>query len=281
MMDLPVIIWRDAVERALAEDLGRRGDLTSRSIFKKDKTCQAKFVARKSGIVCGIEAARQAFLLCDPAVQFKALLNDGDEVDAGSVISTVEGPVIAVLEGERTAINFLSHLSGIATYTNEFVQKIAHTKAKICCTRKTTPGLRALEKYAVLAGGGSNHRYGLDDAILIKDNHIAVAGGIVEAVTLARQNAGHMIKIEVEVDTLAQLQAILDEKIDAVLLDNMGPDDLKKAVAMIAGKFTAEASGGVNLVSVQVIAETGVDLISVGAITNSAPVLDIGLDIAL
>lgn len=281
MIKLPGMIWREAVEIALREDLGRRGDLTSRSIFHGDKSCQAKFVARKTGIVCGIEAAHQVFLLCDPQIQFNALLNDGDKVEAGSVIATVEGPVIPVLEGERTAINFLSHLSGIATFTNEFVREIAHTKAKICCTRKTTPGLRALEKFAVLAGGGSNHRYGLDDAILIKDNHIAVAGGIIQAVTLARQSAGHMIKIEVEVDTLAQLEAILDQKIDAVLLDNMGPDLLREAVALVGGKFTTEASGGVNLASVQAISETGVDLISVGAITNSAPVLDIGLDIEL
>ena len=281
MIELPASIWTKAVSLALDEDLGRRGDVTSRSIFDKNKTCKAEFVARKPGIVCGVEAARQSFALCGANIKFEGTIADGSKVDAGAVIARVEGTVIPVLEAERTAINFLSHLSGIATFTNEFVQLVSHTKVKICCTRKTTPGLRLLEKYAVACGGGSNHRFGLDDAVLIKDNHIAVAGGIVEAIKLARKNIGHMVKIEVEVDTLDQLKSILDQKIDAVLLDNMNAGQLREAVQLVAGRFITEASGGVNLSTVKAIAESGVDLISVGAITNSAPVLDIGLDMGL
>ncbi len=275
MIDVPVSLWRDAVSRALAEDFGRRGDITSRAIFGTGQMCEAQLVARKPGIVCGLTAAQLAFGEC----AFTPRVKDGDRVEAGAVLAAVSGGVIAVLEAERTALNFLGHLSGIATKTNEFARAVAHTKAKICCTRKTTPGLRVLEKYAVLCGGGANHRFGLDDAVLIKDNHIAVAGGIAEAVAAAKSRLGHMVKIEVEVDTLEQLETILGQEIDAVLLDNMQPGLLEKAVGMIGGRLIAEASGGVTLETVKAIAETGVDLISVGAITNSAPVLDIGLDI--
>ena len=275
----PDFVWRDAVALALAEDLGRRGDLTSRVILKKGQRGAAKFVARQAGRLSGLSAIQATFAACDLTHVLELHKSDGDAVAPGDLIAMVEGDAAAILEAERTALNFLSHLSGVATATAKFVDAVKHTKAKICDTRKTTPGLRALEKYAVACGGGVNHRFGLDDAILIKDNHIAMAGGILPAIAAARAAIGHMIKIEVEVDTLDQLRAILDQKIDAVLLDNMKPDQLREAVILIASRFTTEASGGVNLETVRAIAESGVDLISVGWITHSAPILDIGLDI--
>lgn len=276
----PALVWKDSVDLALREDLGRRGDLTSRAIFSSADTCRATFAARKAGTVSGMDVVKYVFAAVDPAVTFKALVHDGDQVDAGTALATVEGSTISTLEAERTALNYLSHLSGIATLTRSYVDLVAGTKAQICCTRKTTPGLRALEKYAVACGGGGNHRFGLDDAVLIKDNHIAVAGDIVSAIQKARAAIGHMVKLEVEVDTPEQLQLALSQQIDAVLLDNWPAAKLPEAVAMIAGRVVTEASGGISKDTCRAVAEAGVDLISIGALTHSAPILDIGLDIA-
>ena len=275
----PKYIWQDFISAALREDLGRRGDITTRAIFSPDDICQASFVAREAGLVCGGTAVECSMKLSHHQIQVDIKIADGMPVKAGDIIAVVSGPVIGVLEAERVALNILSHLTSIATMTRKYVDAVAHTSAQIVCTRKTTPLYRALEKYAVLAGGGMNHRFGLDDAVLIKDNHIAVAGDIVSAIQKIRASVGHMVKIEVEVDTLEQLKAILDQKIDAVLLDNMSLDQMTEAVKMIAGRFTAEASGGVTLDRVAKIADTGVDLISVGALTHSVKNFDIGLDI--
>lgn len=275
----PKYIWQDFISAALREDLGRRGDITTRAIFSPDDICQASFVAREAGLVCGSTAVECAMKLSHDQIQVDIKIADGMPVKAGDIIAVVTGPVIGVLEAERVALNILSHLTSIATMTRKYVDAVAHTPAQIVCTRKTTPLYRALEKYAVLAGGGMNHRFGLDDAVLIKDNHIAVAGDIVSAIEKIRAAVGHMVKIEVEVDTLDQLKAILDQKIDAVLLDNMSLDQMTEAVKMIAGRFTTEASGGVTLDRVAKIADTGVGLISVGALTHSVKNFDIGLDI--
>lgn len=278
LTSLPDIMLQPLVDAALREDLGRGGDITTNAIIPANQKWKGALVARQSGVIAGLDCSRLAFHQMDSAIRFKVKKPDGSEVKPKDVIATIEGPARAIITGERVALNFLGHLSGIATATHNLVKAVKPHKARICCTRKTTPGLRALEKYAVRAGGGANHRFGLDDAVLIKDNHIAVAGSVREAVMRARKSVGHLVKVELEVDTLQQLQEALSLPIDAVLLDNMTPAQLKKAVAMVKGKFVTEASGRVTLDTVKGIAASGVDMISVGWITHSAPVLDIGLD---
>ncbi len=267
-----------AVEAALAEDLGLQGDITTNATVAASAKSEALIAARKPGVICGLQLAEAAFRLLDPAVRFDVIVEDGESVAKDAIIARISGNARALLTAERVALNYMGRLSGIATLTRHYVQAIHGTQAKIADTRKTTPGLRAFEKYAVRCGGGQNHRTGLFDAVLIKDNHIVAAGGISKAVTAARAAAGHMVKIEVEVDTLEQLDEVLKHKVDAVLLDNMTPDQLRTAVKLVAGRCLTEASGGVNLETVRAIAETGVDMISVGALTHSASVLDLGLD---
>ena len=278
---LPPPIIEDAVGRALVEDLGRAGDITSAATIPADATATAVIAARRPGILAGIDLAAAAFRQMHPAIGFEPVIADGGPLEPGAVVARVTGPARPILSAERVALNFLCHLSGIATLTRRYADAIAHTKARITCTRKTTPGLRALEKYAVRCGGGSNHRFGLDDAILIKDNHIAVAGGVAEAVRRAKAFAGHLVKVEVEVDDLDQLEEALRAGADVILLDNMPPEMLRRAVAVTAGAAVLEASGGVTLDTVAAIAETGVDFISSGAITHSAPALDLALDIGI
>jgi nicotinate-nucleotide pyrophosphorylase (carboxylating) len=275
---LPKALVQRAVTEALAEDLGLAGDLTTDATVAPDATADAAIVSRQGGVVAGLDLAEAAFAALDAGVVFKRLKLDGDAVEAGDAIARITGNARAILTGERVALNYLGRLSGIASLTRRYVVAIGGTGAAIADTRKTTPGLRAFEKYAVRCGGGQNHRTGLFDAILIKDNHIVAAGGIDDAIARARAYAGHMVKIEVEVDTLDQLAAVLKHKVDAVLLDNMKPQMLRDAVRMVAGRAMTEASGGVNLTTVRAIAEAGVDLISAGALTHSAPVLDLGLD---
>jgi nicotinate-nucleotide pyrophosphorylase (carboxylating) len=275
---LPRLIVARAVEQALAEDLGTRGDLTTDATVSARATAAATFGARRAGVIAGLAVAAAAFHAIDPRVSFAPRVADGERVAAGAVVARVTGPARALLTAERVALNFLCHMSGIATLTRRYVDAVAGTRARIVDTRKTTPGLRAFEKYAVRCGGGFNHRSGLYDAILIKDNHIIAAGGIEPAIAAARAHAGHMVKIEVEVGTLDELAAALRHPIDAVLLDNMDLPVLRRAVEMVGGRVLAEASGGVTLETVREIAETGVDLISVGALTHSAPILDLGLD---
>jgi nicotinate-nucleotide pyrophosphorylase (carboxylating) len=272
----------DALLRAaLEEDLGRAGDVTTDATIPAAAQARAAIAAREDGVVAGLALAQSAFRLMDPAIVFTALVEDGARVARGETLARVEGPARGLLSAERVALNFLGRLSGVASLTAQFAQKIAHTKAKVCDTRKTTPLLRALEKYAVRCGGGANHRFGLDDAVLIKDNHIAVAGGVAKALRAAKAHVGHLVKIEIEVDTLDQLREVLAEGADAVLLDNMSFDELRAAVRLIDGRLFCEASGGVTLETIAQIAETGVDLISVGALTHSARVFDIGLDVEI
>lgn len=275
---LPRLLIARAVEQALAEDLGTRGDITTDSTVPAHAMAAATFGARRDGVIAGLAIAEAAFHAVDPRVVFKTEVRDGDRVSAGAVVARVAGPARTLLTAERVALNFLCHMSGIATLTRRYVDAVAGTRARIADTRKTTPGLRAFEKYAVRCGGGANHRAGLFDAILIKDNHIVAAGGVAAAISAARSHAGHMVKIEVEVDDLETLATALKQPIDAVLLDNMDVATLRQAVAMVAGRALTEASGGVTLDTVRAIAETGVDLISVGALTHSAPILDLGLD---
>lgn len=265
------------VRRALEEDFGRAGDVTA-GLLRKDERLKARFVARAGGIICGLQPARLAAALVDAGLTFTPLVADGAKVEPRTAIAWVEGPAPSVLAAERTALNFLTHLSGIATLTGAYVDAVADTRAQIAATRKTLPGLRIVQKAAVIAGGGQPHRYGLDDAILIKDNHIAACGSVGEALRRAKAAAGHMRVIEVEVDSLAQLDEALPHAPHAILLDNFSLDDLRAAVARAHGKAILEASGGVNLQTVRAIAETGVDIISVGALTHSAASLDIGLD---
>jgi nicotinate-nucleotide pyrophosphorylase (carboxylating) len=272
----------EAVTRALAEDLGRAGDVTSIATIPEGTRGSAVMAARKAGVIAGLPVAAAVFRKLDPTVEITGEVRDGTTVAAKTVLMTISGDARALLSAERTALNFVGHLSGIATAAAEFVRLIAHTKARVCCTRKTTPGLRALQKYAVRCGGGFNHRFGLDDAILIKDNHIAVAGGTRAVLERAKAAAGHLVKIEIEVDTLEQLNTVLDVDLaDAVLLDNMSPAMMKQAVAMVAGRLTIEASGGITHESAAAIAESGVDYLSSGAITHSSPNLDVGLDIEI
>ena len=273
----PVLI-EDAVRRALAEDLGLAGDITTDATIPDNAMARAVIAARKPGVIAGLDVAEEVFFQIDEDIQFLPTIDDGQKVDAGTAIAEIEGPARGILSGERVALNFLGHMSGVATLTSAYVATIRDTGATIICTRKTAPGLRAFEKYAVRAGGGMNHRFGLHDAVLIKDNHVAAAGGVAEAVRAAKTRAGHMVKIEVEIDRLDQLDAAVDEGADIVMLDNMAPETMREAVRRVPGHVITEASGGVSLDTVRAIAETGVDLISVGAITHSAPVLDLGLD---
>jgi nicotinate-nucleotide pyrophosphorylase (carboxylating) len=270
----------EAVQRALNEDLGRAGDITSMATIPETTHAHAILVARQTGVIAGLPLAVAVFQKLSPDISIQAHFRDGGTVATGVHVLTISGPARAVLAGERTALNFVGRLSGIATLTADYVRHTAGTKLRICCTRKTTPGLRALEKYAVRCGGGFNHRFGLDDAILIKDNHIAVAGGITAALRRARAHAGHLVKVEIEVDTMAQLREVLDTGLaDVVLLDNMDIADLSEAVKLANGRVVLEASGGVTLDSIAKIATTGVDYVSSGALTHSAPNFDVALDI--
>ncbi|MGO4665875.1 carboxylating nicotinate-nucleotide diphosphorylase [Bosea sp. 2RAB26] len=276
----PLLIT-EAVRAALIEDLGRAGDITTLATIPAGKRASAVIAARKSGIVAGLPFARETLRQYDPSVRFEAAMSDGDRLEPGAIVARIEGEARSVLSAERVALNYMGRLSGIATLAAAYVAKAAGTKAMIVDTRKTTPGLRAFEKYAVRCGGAGNHRYGLDDAILIKDNHVAVAGGIRPALQAAKRQAGNFVKIEIEVDTLAQLEEVLVEGADIVMLDNMSVADLITGVAMVGGRMKVEASGGITLDTVAAIAATGVDMISVGALTHSASVLDLGLDIEI
>jgi nicotinate-nucleotide pyrophosphorylase (carboxylating) len=273
------LIIEPIVRAALLEDLGRAGDITSDAIVPPDAKIEAAIAARQSGVVAGLEAALLAFELVEPSLCIECLRPDGARVARGDCVARIAGPARGVLAAERTALNLLSRMSGVATATRALADAIGGSKAKIVCTRKTTPGLRTLEKEAVRLGGGANHRFGLDDAMLIKDNHLALAGGVKPALERARAHAGHLVKIELEVDTLDQLGEALEVGIDAVLLDNMSPEVLRRAVAMVDGRAVTEASGRISPETVAAVAATGVDLISSGWITHSAPILDLGLDI--
>ncbi len=273
------LLYEELVRAALHEDLAHGNDLTTDAIVPADRTARAAIVARKPGVIAGTNAAVLAFRLLDPDIAIDVRIADGERANAGGIVAEIRGSARAILTGERTALNLLCRLSGIATATRALVDLVAGTGARVACTRKTTPGLRVLEKYAVRCGGGSNHRFGLDDAVLIKDNHLAVAGSIRDAVAAVRASVGHMVKVELEVDTLDQLREALAEPIDAVLLDNMTPAQLAEAVALAKGRVLTEASGGVRPETILEIARAGVDLISVGWLTHSAPALDLGLDI--
>lgn len=275
---LPDIVLDPIVRLALSEDLGRAGDLTTDATIPADTQIVAEMRARDEGIIAGLDAASYALRLVDPSVQLDLFKSDGAAVTKGDAVLRLSGAARSILIAERPMLNFVGRLSGIATLTQTYVKAVAHTATKIVCTRKTTPGLRALEKRAVRCGGGTAHRYGLDDAILIKDNHIAACGSITEALRRAHAYAGHLRMIEIEVDTMEQLSEALPLKPHAVLLDNMKPDTLRQAVAMIDGQCASEASGGITLDTVAAVAETGVDFISVGALTHSAPNFDVGLD---
>ncbi|NLD08136.1 MAG: carboxylating nicotinate-nucleotide diphosphorylase, partial [Xanthomonadaceae bacterium] len=273
LIPLPDLLLRPYVEFALFEDLGRRGDVTSYATIDPSATASLQIVARKAGIIAGLALARLTFDALDPNIKFTARVNDGEKVAPGTVLADVSGNAQALLTAERTALNFLTHLSGIASQTGEMVELVSGTNATITCTRKTIPGMRSLQKYAVRAGGGRNHRLGLDDAILIKDNHVAIAGGIKNALTQAKEVAGHLIPLEVEVDTLEQLNEALEVGVDLVLLDNMTLDEMREAVALCQGKVRTEASGGINPDTVRGVAETGVDFIAMGWLTHTAPSL--------
>ena len=278
MDGLPIALIEPHILVALQEDLGVGGDVTTLSVVPSDAHSYAMIVARQAGHVAGLEIAERVFRLLDPEFEFTPVISDGSAVIAGAPLAELKGTARAILTGERTALNYLTHLSGIATATSRFVSAIEGTKSRIVCTRKTTPTLRALEKYAVRMGGGPNHRFALDQAVLIKDNHIAFAGSVSAAVSKVRSRVGHTMFVELEVDTLEQLREALTLPINAVLLDNMTLPELSEAVKLVDGKLTTEASGGVTLERVRAIAETGVDLISVGWITASSPSLDIALD---
>jgi nicotinate-nucleotide pyrophosphorylase (carboxylating) len=274
------LIIKPIVRAALLEDLGRAGDITSDAIVPRAAQVEAMIAARQPGIVAGLEAALLAFELVEPALRIERVREDGARVVRGDVVARIAGPARGVLAAERTALNLVSRMSGVATATRALADAIERSRAKIVCTRKTTPGLRSLEKEAVRLGGGANHRFGLDDAMLIKDNHLALAGGVKPALERARAYAGHLVKIELEIDTLDQLAQALEVGVDAVLLDNMNPETLCRAVAMVDGRAVTEASGRISPETVAAVAATGVDLISSGWITHSAPILDLGLDIA-
>lgn len=283
MRQLPDIMIDAVVRAALVEDLGRAGDVTAQACIPDGARMRAVVGARKPGVLAGIDCVRLAVLAMDSKASIEIRVRDGDAFEAGAALAEIEGDARALLSAERTALNLLGRLCGVATLTRDYVRTVEGTGARIADTRKTTPGLRALEKHAVVCGGGINHRFGLDDAILIKDNHVAVCGGVEPAVRRAREMAGHLMKIELEVDGLSQLDealALIDAGMgpDVVMLDNFSLADLKSAVARTAGRVTLEASGGVNLTTVRAIAETGVNVISVGALTHSAAALDVGLD---
>ncbi|MGP5134275.1 carboxylating nicotinate-nucleotide diphosphorylase [Psychrobacter cibarius] len=275
---LDEVLLRPLVEAALTEDLGRRGDVTSQATIPADMQAKLEIKARQAGVICGMDLARLSFAMVDSQIEFVAQVADGEWVDAGTVLASVRGNARHLLTAERTALNFMTHLSGIATDTRKIVDSVAEYAAQITCTRKTIPGLRIVQKYAVRCGGGRNHRLGLDDAILIKDNHIAIAGDIKTAIKQAQNFAGHLIPIEVEVDTLEQLAQALDAGVSLVLLDNMSPEILAQAVTMCKGRARTEASGGITPETVQAAAKTGVDFIAMGYLTHSTTALDIGLD---
>jgi nicotinate-nucleotide pyrophosphorylase (carboxylating) len=276
---LPDIMIEPIVRAALLEDLGRAGDVTAAACLPLGERVSAVFAARTDGRLAGLDCARLAIAAMDPQARFEAAKADGDDIASGEIIASITGDARALLSAERVALNLISRLCGVATLTRAYVRAVDGTRARIVCTRKTTPGLRALEKYAVRCGGGTNHRFGLDDAILIKDNHIAACGGVAKALERARAAAGHLMKIEIEVDRLDQLDEALPFRPDVIMLDNFALADLRTAVARVSGTAVLEASGGVNLSTVRAIAQTGVDAISVGALTHSAPILDIGLDV--
>ncbi len=284
----PVFLIKPIVEAALKEDLGRSGDITSLCTIPADKQAIATIKTRENGVIAGIDCAIETFKLINPNLRIEQLVSDKDQVSNNDQIMTISGSARDILSAERVALNFLSHMSGIATMTNKMVSEVKEYKTKICCTRKTTPNLRILEKYAVSAGGGFNHRFGLDDAILIKDNHIAVAGSISDAISYAMGSKSHLCPIEVEVDTLRQLEEAIQHPIDAVLLDNMSEENLINAVEIInknneqtGRKIISEASGGITSDTLTTVASSGVDIISVGALTHSSKALDLGLDIDL
>jgi len=275
---LPDLMLEPLVRSALLEDLGRAGDLTTDAIVPADAQAELRLVARQEGVLAGLDMARLAFRALDAQSRFEPVLRDGSELAPGQEIARIHGSARAILTAERVALNYLCHLSGVATATASIARAIAYTGARVTCTRKTMPGLRALQKYAVRVGGGSNHRFGLDDAVLIKDNHIALAGGVAEALARARAGVGHMVQIQLEVDTLEQLEVALSLGVEVVLLDNMDLDTLRTAVSMARGRAVTEASGRITPETARAVAETGVDQIAVGWITHSARVLDIGLD---
>ena len=275
---LPMLMLEPLVRAALLEDLGRAGDITTDAVVPKQARAETALVARQPGVVAGLDLAALAFRLVEPAIEIEIERPDGTRLQPGDRLATIEGPARGVLTAERVALNFLGHLSGVATATATLVEAVKGHKARICCTRKTMPGLRAVQKYAVRVGGGVNHRLGLDDAVLIKDNHVVAAGGVKPAILAARNAIGHLVKIQVEVDTLDQLAEALEVGVDAVVLDNMDPPTLAKAVHMIDGRAVSEASGRITPQSAPAIAASGVDLISAGGLTHSASVLDIGLD---
>ncbi|WOC15154.1 carboxylating nicotinate-nucleotide diphosphorylase [Pseudochrobactrum sp. MP213Fo] len=278
---LPRPLVEHAVRNALLEDLGRAGDITSHATIAPEAQALAVLTSREDGVICGVDFIRAAFQQIDAALEVEIAVADGAHITAGQEIARIGGNARAILSAERVALNFLMVLSGIASYTARFAEKIAHTNAKICDTRKTMPGMRAFAKYAVRCGGGANHRFGLDDAVLIKDNHIAVAGGVKQAIEAARNFVGHLVKIEVEVDTLEQMKDALDVQADVILLDNMPPETLVKAVEINAGRAKLEASGNINFDTVEAVSESGIDYISTSKITMSAPTLDVGLDIVV
>lgn len=279
---LPDLLIEPIIRAAMLEDLGRAGDVTAEAVIAPDATGTVEFRARKSGVSAGIDCARIAMTLMDPRIHFETLMPDASLVKPGDVLARVEGPSRAILAAERVALNLFCHLSGVATLTAEYVKRLEGLNTRIACTRKTMPLLRGLQKHAVKCGGGYNHRYGLDDAILIKDNHIALCGGVGPAMARATAAVGHTMKIEIEVDSIDQLRVALPYGPDIVMLDNFSLDSYAEAVRLVRetgpGKTILEASGGVNLETVRAIAETGVDVISVGALTHSAPNFDIGLD---
>lgn len=275
---LPRLLIEPAVRAALLEDLGLAGDVTSTAVIPADHRSIVIMAARKPGVIAGLDAAQLAFELIDPKIVMTRHLEDGAVVKPGDTIASIEGSSRGLLTAERTALNFMGHLSGIASVTAGIVAAVQGSNASVVCTRKTTPGLRTLEKYAVRAGGGMNHRFALHDAVLIKDNHVAIAGSVKEAIRRAKAGAGHMVKIEVEVDTLDQVVEAMNVGIDAILLDNMSPDQLREAVGIVAGRAITEASGGITPITAAAVAASGVDLLSIGWITHSAPTLDIGLD---
>ena len=275
------LLYEPVVEAALREDLGRAGDQTTDAVVPADATATARLVVRRAGRIAGLEVACRAFTLLDPGVQVELRATDGDDAAAGTTLAVVSGPARPILSAERVALNLLGRLCGVATLTRDVVALTAGTGARVACTRKTTPGLRLLEKYAVRVGGGSNHRFGLDDAVLIKDNHVAVAGGVGEAVRRARAAVGHLVKIEVETTSLAQVREALDAGAEVILLDNMGQEVMEEAVALVGGRAVTEASGGITPENAAEVAGTGVDVLSLGWLTHSAPALDVALDVVV
>jgi len=277
----PPLLYEPIVVAALREDLGRAGDQTTESVVPVEAAAGAHLIARRPGRVAGLAVAARAFTLLDPSVQVDLRSQDGDDVGAGAVLAVVSGPARPILSAERVALNLLGRLSGIATLTRDVVASVAGTGARVACTRKTTPGLRLLEKYAVRVGGGSNHRFGLDDAVLIKDNHVAVAGGVAEAVRRARAGVGHLVKIEVEVTDLAQVEEALAAGAEVILLDNMSLEEMREAVLLVGGRVVTEASGGITPENAAAVAATGVGVLSLGWLTHSAPALDVALDVVV